>query len=204
VDRIVVEGARNTRTAVVLQRSGLHPGQALVALDGGGAAGRVEALPWVRSATVRRRWPDRVVIEVRERVPVAAFAGSGRWLLVDADGRRLARVGRPDPAAVPVEGVGARGDPGTRVDDRAAGAVEVSRRLPPAVRYRAPRLRVDLEGRLTALVRVDEGEAEVVFGRPERLRDKVIALATVLESVDLRDLARIDLRIPGAPVLTRG
>jgi cell division protein FtsQ len=204
VDDIVVEGTERTAVDEVLARSGLRTGESMLALPAGGAADRVEELPWVRSATVRRDWPGRVVVEVEERTPVAALAGGGRWLLVDEDGRRLARVHRPPGGVVTIEGVGAQGEPGTPVDDRAAGAVEVGRRLTPALRMRLPRVQVDPDGRLEVLLRVDEErDAVAVLGRPEGLRDKLLSLATVLESVDLRGLSRIDLRIPGAPVLTR-
>jgi cell division protein FtsQ len=204
VDTVAVQGVTGARAADVREQAGVHRGQALVALDGGAVANRVEELPWVRSAAVRRSWPDRVVIEVRERAPVAALAGGGRWLLVDGDGRRLARVRQPPVGVVAVEGVSTEGRTGSRVDERAAGAVELSRRLPPAVRFRLPRVQVDPDGRLDLVLRIeDERDAVASLGRPEELRDKVLALATVLESVDLRGLSRIDLRIPGAPVLTR-
>ena len=69
---------------------------------------------------------------------------------------------------------------------------------------RLPRVQVDPDGRLEVALRVEEErDAVAVLGRPEQLRDKLLSLATVLESVDLRGLSRIDLRIPGAPVLTR-
>ena len=204
VDELVVEGLPQARVQEVRDQAGISRGEAMVGLDAGAAASRIEELPWVRSASVRRSWPGRVVIEVAERTPVAALAGAGHWVLVDGDGRRLARVRRPPAGAVVVEGIGTTGEPGSRIDRRAAGAVELSRRLPPAVRFRLPRVAVDPDGRLDLRLRIeDERDAVAVFGRPEQLRDKVLALATVLESVDLRGLSRIDLRIPGAPVLTR-
>lgn len=204
VDTVVVEGLPRGRTREVRAEAGIHRGEAMLGLDDGAAASRIEDLPWVRSASVRRSWPGRVVIDVQERTPVAALAGAGRWMLVDGDGRRLASVRKPPSGSVVIEGVGAQGEPGTRVDRRTAGAVELSRRLPPAVRFRLPRVQVDPDGRLEVALRIeDERDAVAVFGRPEQLRDKVLALASVLESVDLRGLSRIDLRIPGAPVLTR-
>ena len=204
VDDVVVQGVDGRRAAQVRAAADLGTGDAMVALDGGAVAARVEDLPWVRTASVRRSWPGRVVVEVQERAPVAALAGAGRWVLVDADGRRLARVRQPPGGVVAVEGVLAQGPTGSRVDRKAAGAIELSRRLPPAVRFRLPRVQVDTDGRLDLVLRIEgERDATATFGRPEDLRDKVLSLATVLESVDLRGLSKIDLRIPGAPVLTR-
>jgi cell division protein FtsQ len=204
VDTVAVQGVPGRRAAQVRERAAVRTGGALVAVDVGAVASRVEDLPWVRAVHVRRAWPSRVVIDVRERTPVAALAGTGRWMLVDGDGRRLARVRQLPPDVVTVEGLGAQGSPGTRVDRRAAGAVELSRRLPPAIRLRLPRVQVDPDGRLGVVLRIEKDRDAVAdLGRPEKVRDKVLALATVLESVDLRGVSRIDLRIPGAPVLTR-
>ena len=43
----------------------------------------VEAMPWVRSASLRRRWPDRLELSVVERVALARW---GKDALVGADG----------------------------------------------------------------------------------------------------------------------
>ena len=45
--------------------------------------------------------------------------------------------------------------------------------------------------------------ATVVIGQPDELPAKMVALSTILTRVDLRELGMIDLRVPGAPVLTR-
>jgi len=43
----------------------------------------VEAIPWVRSAILRRRWPDRLELTVVERIALARW---GEAALIDADG----------------------------------------------------------------------------------------------------------------------
>ncbi|MGA7982969.1 MAG: cell division protein FtsQ/DivIB [Chromatiaceae bacterium] len=45
--------------------------------------GAVEAMPWVRSASLRRVWPDRLELEVEERRPLARWGDDG---LVTAEG----------------------------------------------------------------------------------------------------------------------
>ncbi len=46
----------------------------------------VELLPWVKTATVRRIWPDRLMIQVTERVPIAFARIDDSTQLVDEDG----------------------------------------------------------------------------------------------------------------------
>ena len=54
----------------------------------------IKELPWVGSAGVRRAWPDRLVISVREHKPLARWGDDG---LVTAEGR----VFRPDRHEIP-------------------------------------------------------------------------------------------------------
>ncbi|MBS1859863.1 MAG: FtsQ-type POTRA domain-containing protein [Acidobacteria bacterium] len=50
---------------------------------------RLEAIDWIESATVSRVWPDRVVVRLRERQPVA-FVNLDRGVtLIDAHGKLL-------------------------------------------------------------------------------------------------------------------
>jgi cell division protein FtsQ len=47
---------------------------------------RVESIAWVKSATVTRALPHRLVVQVKERTPVAFVNVGGQVKLVDADG----------------------------------------------------------------------------------------------------------------------
>ena len=71
--------------------AGIGRGQPMVDLDAAGAARRVEALPWVASASVHRSWPGTVRVDVVERVPaVAEPLQAGGFRLVDGEGRAIA------------------------------------------------------------------------------------------------------------------
>jgi cell division septal protein FtsQ len=54
VDRVVVKGTLHTTTEQVTRAAGVHTGDAMVWLDGGSAAERVDALPWIRHSRVDR------------------------------------------------------------------------------------------------------------------------------------------------------
>ena len=60
--------------------------RSLFALDLDGLRKSVELLPWVRTAAVRRIWPDRLMIQVTERVPIAFVRIDDSTQLVDEDG----------------------------------------------------------------------------------------------------------------------
>ena len=61
------------------------------------------------------------------------------------------------------------------------------------------------DGSLDALVVVPGGDtATVRLGAPDQLESKLVELASVLERADLNRVSVIDLRVPGAPALTRG
>src|SRR4029450_5913368 len=57
VDRVRIDGVGHTTAADVRRVAGISPGDPMVAVTRGGAAARVEDLPWVDQATVARRWP---------------------------------------------------------------------------------------------------------------------------------------------------
>lgn len=72
---VTVLGARQaqTRQAIGPVVRGLKGGFFTLDLDAARLA--FEELPWVRQATVRRIWPNRLVVEVEEHVPAAAWNG---------------------------------------------------------------------------------------------------------------------------------
>ena len=60
--------------------------RSLFALDLDSLRKSVELLPWVRAATVQRVWPDRLMIQVTERVPIAFARIDDLTQLVDEEG----------------------------------------------------------------------------------------------------------------------
>lgn len=98
---IEVMGVRNASLRGILEVFEQDRGRSLFKLDPEERKARIDELPWVKSATVRRIWPNRVAVEILERVPVAfiqAPAGvtgsmenpvAYRPMLIDDDGEIL-------------------------------------------------------------------------------------------------------------------
>src|SRR5262249_45069271 len=92
VDRLIVRRTVHTAPEQVTSAAQIARGDAMIWVDDGAAASRVEALPWVRSAHVERDWPGTVRITVTERT-AAAWVQSGTGpAIVDGTGRVLDRI----------------------------------------------------------------------------------------------------------------
>jgi cell division protein FtsQ len=205
VDSIEVRGADRTGADQVVLASGLRPGAPLAGLDQASATRAVEALPWVESVDVERRWGGEVVMTVVERTPVATVATeTGAQALVDTTGRVLAVVPAEEPLPVeapllPIVGVVAP-EPGATLGPDAAGALEVATIASPGLRARLANIAVWPGGQLS-LTLLPQGGADL--GPPTELPAKLASLVTVLSQVDPTGLLTVGLRVPDLPTVTR-
>lgn len=206
VDHIRATGGEHTDGGAVAFASGIGRGEPMLGLDTGAVARRVEALPWVSTARVERRWPGTVRITITERAPAAVVpVGEGdeaRLALVDASGRVLSD-GSGDAPAAPPPGLptlaGVRGEvtAGESLDRDARDALAVVSALAEALPGTVTEVSTDLDAALVS-------GGQVRFGTVEDLNDKIVAVETMLADVDLVGLDVLDVRVPGNPVLTRG
>lgn len=92
---VSIEGELHRLPLVQLQeRVADHLDGGIVTQDLGVLKAVVEDLAWVDTASLRRVWPDRLVLSVREHVPLARWGGDG---LVTAEGV----VFRPESGELP-------------------------------------------------------------------------------------------------------
>ncbi len=201
VDGIDVVGADRTARDDLVKASGIRFGDALIDLDEGGAARAVASLPWVLSATVERRWPDSVVIEVVERQPVAtAPSADDGWAVVDATGQVLSVLESSPSNLLALDGIAPAGPPGSVLGGSAVELLAVAAAVPAELRPRVSAVLAGDQGGVELRLRP---EGTVRLGPPRQLDEKFRAALTVLGQVDTQALATIDVRIPESPVLTR-
>jgi cell division protein FtsQ len=86
VTDIEVEGRKTTDTATVLAALDAHQGTPILAVNPARAKAQLEALPWVRSAAIERRFPDTLYVRLVERRPLAVWQHDGKQELIDRDG----------------------------------------------------------------------------------------------------------------------
>ena len=79
---VEVRGAPRQDPGRLVRESGLVFGTGLAQLDLRAVEGRLLSDPWIARVEAKRRWPHRVVIEIREREPVAQVSAE-RWIASD-------------------------------------------------------------------------------------------------------------------------
>lgn len=223
VRHVRVSSAAHVPAPEVLAVTGLRNHQPMIKVHAAAEVSRLEALPWVDSALVRRHWPSTVSVTIHERRPIAEVTVTGGAVDVDATGRILTPP-HPATAGLPtLLGDPAPGPPGTwlagtsrRSPPRGGvgASLAVAYALPVPVAARVATVSVDGHGVVTlALVpgptTVSLGEvaalgerAGAVSSVPVSLARQVAALSTMLSAVDLSKVARVDLTVPDRPALT--
>jgi cell division protein FtsQ len=88
---IFVVGRSTTPKATLLRALAVDRGTPILGVDLEAARLRVQALPWVRHASVRRVLPDTVVVEIVERRPLALWQHEKKFALIDEEGAVILR-----------------------------------------------------------------------------------------------------------------
>jgi cell division protein FtsQ len=86
LNRLVVEGRNRTSREALRAALQVKKGDNLLAADPWAIKGRLEALPWIRAATVERRYPNAMIVTLVERTPIARFRDRAGTVLVGETG----------------------------------------------------------------------------------------------------------------------
>ncbi len=89
---VEITGAVHTKQQSILQIAGLSTGMNLVSLKQDELSKEIESLEWVKEASVIKKFPDRLVIQIREYRPVALVSSDQGMFLVDENGRIFRKV----------------------------------------------------------------------------------------------------------------
>jgi cell division protein FtsQ len=192
IETIEIDGNRETSEIDVLEK--LEVAGSLVAFDVAAAQQRVEQLPWVARATVRKFYPSTLAVTIEERKPFALWQHDGAVSVIDAGGHVILPLEEWRFAKLPLTvGVGANLAAADVVSalatepliaDRLRAAVFVAQRrwdlhLEDGVKVKLPER--DARGALTQLAAID---------KKTQLLDRDVAV------IDLRLADRVTVRLP--------
>jgi cell division protein FtsQ len=84
---VEVHGRNETKQKDILAALGAPRGAPLLGLDIDAMRERLAALPWIVSAEIERRYPDRLVVTVKEAEPLALWQRNQKLFLVSRTGK---------------------------------------------------------------------------------------------------------------------
>ncbi|MGZ4132381.1 MAG: cell division protein FtsQ/DivIB [Actinomycetota bacterium] len=189
--QIRVTGEQRLTRAKVAALAGVHEGTNVLHLDTAAAVARLEASPWIASASVERDPPTTVRIQVVEREPVAV-SPSGDVIASDA----TVLPGVPSANLPQIEGVLDQ----LSSSDLAAAAAALGA-MPPVVRDRVSAVVVGADHSMSVQL---EGGIQVSYGTAGEEAAKGAALRAVLRWARTQHhvVASIDVSAPATPTAT--
>jgi cell division protein FtsQ len=196
LDRLIVDGRNRTSRESLRGALQIKRGDNLLAADPWAIKKRLEALPWIRSATVERRYPNSMVVTVVERNPIARFRDKSGTVLVDENGALikvapeqehenlilLAGDGAPEAAAALLK----------LLEEEPA----LARRIVSATRYGQRRWDIAFDGGAT--LRLPDGYAKAALAKFGEFDRQHSLLARGPVTYDMRLPDRLVIRNPRA------
>jgi len=191
IENVRISGQSETSEVDVLNALDIGTYPSLLTLELDSAKERIEALPWVGTATLKKLFPDSLEIEITEREPFALWQHDGVVSLIDASGRIITEdVGERYATLPRVVGPGA-----------APLAATYTALLDefPTIKARA-RAGVYISGRRWTIV-LDNGMQLMLPPDQPKAALATIAAMEAEHAVFSREISVIDLRRPGQLVV---
>jgi len=102
IKEVSIRGLKELTEKDILTLASLPPQKNLLAVNTELLMKRVSANPWVKNIYVGKELPDRLVMEVRERNPVAILKQAGDFYLMDNEGFVFKKLGKNDEVDLPI------------------------------------------------------------------------------------------------------
>ena len=195
VRSVQVTGAATSLDKKVIVAAGLRIGTPLVRVDPATVARRVERITLVQSASVRRSWPDSVVIEVVPRRPTFDVRAGRGYEVADSYGVVLGRTSRPHAGLVLLKASSAR-PAALRASAAVLAAGAVVRQLPGWLRRQLTA--VAARGVVRVVLFLRPG-ITIVWGGTARAAAKAEEVAVLLRT----KVRYIDVSDPGSAITRR-
>ena len=184
LDHVEVRGARNAQAEEVAAQLALEAGALIFDFDVHAAKARVEELPWVEDAAVLRLLPNRIVVVVDERRPLARWGGPEGVVVLDSAGGVIdgADAGAHDDLPL-LEGAAA--------PQAASALVEALARHPVLARRASAFERVggrrwDMKTHTGLIVRLPEDGVDAALDEPTREQPNIDKLLNQRRSPTMR------------------
>lgn len=192
ITNVTVEGRDHIEAQTLKDAIGINPGDPILGVDIHALHARLTAIAWVKDVQVRRVFPDRLIIKIDERLPIAVWADApGGMAVIDDEGVIVARRGFHDfGQLLAVEGVGAEKSAGKLIA-LLKGQPELAVRVTKAIRISDRRWDLAMDG--GTVLRLPEDDPGYALARAAKAQGQDKVFDKGLKAIDLRQTDRIIL-----------
>lgn len=174
VKEVTTSGIAASASHSALVEQGVVAGTPMILIRAERIVAGLEHDPWVREAVVDLDWPNRVVVRIEERMPIAWVETADGWDRRAVDGVALPSTGEPDETMPKIQlGSLAASEAGNSRD--VLGALEFADALSAELKSGAI-VRAEANGELWAVV----SGFQVRLGRPIEMKAKALSLDALL------------------------
>jgi cell division protein FtsQ len=194
VHAIVFTGNTHLSDDELRSDSGLRGGENMMTLSCRRLAEKMVESRWIKSVSIRKEFPDKVIMRIKEAEPFALLDMKGRMFLVDDNGRMLEELGSGAVPFLPV----ITGDPFGEKEVfseaiRLAKAIKETGLLAKKdhveiIAHKPEELAANLDG---ILVKVGVGEYHEKLGRLMDLEEEIKRRHIPVDYIDLRFANRV-------------
>lgn len=193
IQEVGVSGRERTSSKSIFKALKIKRGDSILNFDPELARVRVEALGWVETASVMRRFPDEILIRITERRPFARWQLNGKTSVIDRNGAVVTRTDKTEFKYLPkIVGIGANED-AAELFDMLSKTPALFTRLHNAVRIRERRWNLQFDNGVTVLL-PEEGSTEAWNGLNRMQVEKKILNKAVM-AIDLRSKEKMYVRL---------
>lgn len=200
VGDVIVEGRHHIDTRTLKKAIDVEPGVPMLGVDIKAMHARLTSISWVKDVQVRRALPDRIIVTITERIPIAVWSdAAGGPALIDDEGVVLTHEEIADYGPMlAVEGKGCEQEAGLLIA-LLKGQPDVAVRVKKAIRVSGRRWDLVLEGGMIVKLPEDDPGFALARAAKAQLQEKVFDQD--LRVIDMRQTDRIILE--GKPGVTR-
>jgi cell division protein FtsQ len=186
IEDIEINGIKQVSRIDVLTNIDLGVERSLFSFDVHAARKALRDLPWVSEARVAKAYPDRLVINIVEKVPFAVWQNNGELWLTERDGRKIVPFEEERFAGLPlIVGAGA-GEKAAEFLAIIGRHPMLAERVSAHVRVGERRWNLIMDNGVTVML--PEGREEAELGELARIEAKSPVLS--------RDIGEVDMRLP--------